>query len=121
MPRRDLPHYDKIRGALETRATVQIAVEPEWDRPEDHFDDPDVVARIREQIAAGNEWAWCVVTVRVLWREYRAEDSLSGCSYQGVADFGVCGYYSDMRAECLDRLADKVADAYDALSSLIDQ
>lgn len=60
---------------------------------------------IRDQLEKGNEWAWCMVTVRVSFCGLEEDEHLGGCSYESGAKFREPGgYYDDMIDECLDRL-----------------
>jgi len=78
---------------------------------------------VREQLADGNEWAWCLVQVEVTDMDSDDEatesEYLGGCSYKSRRDFitsmltcfdpatGItteAGYYDDMVAACIERL-----------------
>jgi hypothetical protein len=76
--------------------------------------------QIREQLEAGNEWAWCrvMVIVRPWWSaasdqgSYQGEAHLGGCSYQSEEDFKKDNYYDDMKQEALDDLNEQIKDAW---------
>ena len=68
---------------------------------------------IREELEAGNEWAWCSVKVTARWKGFKGEDYLGGCSYRSREDFmEPGGYYDDMKAEARERLCAAVESAY---------
>lgn len=105
----------EAKGALRYRLTI----EPEWDGPEGHFStgDPEedykITNGIREDLEAGNDWAWCSVRVGCTIPGYDAEgnDYLGGCSYKDQEDF--CqegGYYPDMKAEARADLISAIAE-----------
>lgn len=85
---------------------VRYGLEADWeqDDPKGHFDDPEDVAFVREQIRAGNVWGWCSTHVTASWtdedgNEYTGNDYLGGCSYRSRADFmQPGGYYDDMKS-----------------------
>ncbi len=72
----------------------EVTVEPETDvSPEDSMEFPEQVKWVRDQLAAGNEYAWCYVQVTATERNPRpgfiartGHDSLGGCSYLGHKD-----------------------------------
>lgn len=68
--------------------------------------DAGIVAGIRSQLDAGNEWAWCFVTVEArhpLLGGIVGRDSLGCCSYRSEADFREPGgYFDDMKSEALE-------------------
>jgi len=65
---------------------------------------------IRDQLEAGNEWAWCCVTVTVSWEGFEASDHLGGCSYQSEENFRqVDGYFDDMVTAALETLNHQIA------------
>ena len=58
-----------------------------------------------EQLASGNQWAWCTVRVVATLGEFEGSDSLGCCSYASEADFKAPGgYFDDMKVEALDDL-----------------
>jgi hypothetical protein len=86
----------------------------------DEETDAAVEADIREELARGNEWAWCVVRVTALWRGYEGHDYLSGCSYACREAFTrEAGYYPDMRARALEALNEALADHARKLEPLL--
>lgn len=79
----------------------------------DEDTDRETETWIRDQLAAGNEWAWCCAHVRVTYEVALAGKAfpatikgnayLGGCSYESEADFRAHNY-ADMLAEALDDL-----------------
>lgn len=69
----------------------------------DEETDAQIEQEIRDQLEAGNEWAWCAVRVKATAYDAQGEqiaygeDFLGGCSYASEADFLACGCYEDMR------------------------
>jgi hypothetical protein len=60
---------------------------------------------ILSRLAAGEEWAWCMVTVRVTLPCGRfAEDYLGCCSYEDERDFRAGGCFEDMVSNCMEAL-----------------
>lgn len=108
---------EQIRAALAKHATLSIECEPE-DMPIEGNasaigpeEDEKTYRWIREQLARGNQWAWCHVMVRAEWCGLVAEDHIGGCSYESEADFKrLDWYYDDMVRVCLDELAARVAE-----------
>jgi len=56
---------------------------------------------IRNELADGNEWAWCCVRVVASWNGFEGDDCLGCCSYRSEEDFKKGGYYEDMKIEAL--------------------
>ena len=76
----------------------------------DEETDAQVEKDIRDQLARGNEWAWCVVRVTARWAGYEGYDYLGGCSYRSVEEFKhPDGYFPDMKARALADLNEVVA------------
>ncbi len=107
---------------------VEVSLETARDEhgPEGCFDggddgkDEEMVREIRERMARGDVWAWCVVTVKARWNGFSGSDVLGGCSYKDEADFREeGGYYEDMVAEALDDLNKSVAHYYDRIVPLL--
>jgi hypothetical protein len=60
---------------------------------------------ILSRLKAGDEWAWCSVTVRVTLPCGRfAEDHLVCCSYDDERDFRAGGCFEDMVSNCMEAL-----------------
>lgn len=75
----------------------------------DPVTDAKVVARIRKQLAAGNQWAWCSVTVLATWTdrqgvEHEGVAHLGACSYASERQFRRDGYFKDMKKEAFEDL-----------------
>jgi hypothetical protein len=93
-------------AGLRKVATVKLDIEPEDQNYRNQFDDPECVKWIADQLACGNEWAWCMVTVTVAYGGFEAHDYLGGCSYENRAAFmQPGGYYDDMVTAALTELA----------------
>ena len=76
---------------------------------------------IRDQLRAGNEWAWCSVRVVGRWNGLKEGKWLGCCSYKSKADFMRPGnYYEDMKQEVLDRLNAKIQELAAKLAPLIE-
>jgi hypothetical protein len=104
-------HAKLTRESLAKLATVTLRCEPEDVEIEGNAsaispeEDAKTYAWIRDQLARGNEWAWCYVVATVEYDGLTATDSLSCCSYDSEADFRrPGGYYDDMVRNCLDDL-----------------
>lgn len=81
-------HDSKLtRESLAKLATVELSIEPETIAVEGHFDDPEDVAWVRDQLARGNEWAWCDALVTAEYDGVTGRDTLGACSYKSEADF----------------------------------
>ena len=73
---------------------------------------------IADQIASGNEWAWCRVTVWARFENLQGSDSLCGCSYESRAAFQAGGYYEDMKQEAVRDVARQLGESVGALRLL---
>jgi len=69
--------------------------------------DAETARWILKELEAGNEWAWCCVTVttslEIDGKTYKGFASLGCCSYESEADFRNTDYYSDL---CLEAFRD---------------
>lgn len=105
------------RTKLAKLATIRVYCTPEHLRIEgtasaiDPETDREVAAEIRGQLEAGNEWAWCAVEVRATYAGVDGADFLGACSFASEADFRSDGYFEDMRAVALERLALELKDS----------
>jgi len=74
--------------------------------------DPDEDERcyqtIRDQLASGNEWAWCNVELRCSYAGLSTSTYLGCCSYESEADFKAGGYYADLICEVNQEMHDLV-------------
>lgn len=86
------------------------AVDPATDRTTEEW--------IREQLAAGNEWAWCTAKVTCQWDAFSAVKYLGCCSYESEEAFRNDPYFSDLCAEALDALNEKIANTHTHLHTL---
>lgn len=75
------------RESLARLATVTLAIESSDISPDEHFDLAADRAWVRDQVARGNEWAWCDATVTVEYDGLTGRDTLGACSYESEADF----------------------------------
>ncbi len=96
-------HAQLTRESLAKLATVELSIEPETIAVEGHFDDPEDVAWVRDQLARGNEWAWCDATVTAEYDGIKGRDTLGACSYKGESDFRM-NCMPDMVSAALDDL-----------------
>ena len=72
----------------------------------DDAEDREMEDSILSRLDAGEDWAWCSVTVRVTLPCGRfAEDHLGCCSYDDERDFRAGGYFEDMVSNCMEELA----------------
>ena len=105
-----------VRDLREDEVTFQVLCEPEYPAIRgnvlasgDDAEDQAAEELVIRQLEDGNEWAWCIVTVRASWEEFIGEDTLGGCSYRTREEFMVPdGYYPDMRAVALADLNQNV-------------
>lgn len=80
------------------------AIDPETDRKQEQW--------IRDQLASGNEWAWCSTHVRATYRGFVGDDYLGGCSYLSEEDFVKTSmYYGDMVRTACGEIADQLIKA----------
>lgn len=75
---------------------IDFFCEPETEDPAGCFAmgepaDSETLAWIRSELNSGNQWAWCVLGVRVTLEDVRA---LGGCSVHGTAYIGGCSFQS---------------------------
>lgn len=81
-----------------------VATQPARGRRLDEIDRANE-ERIRAGLAAGNEWAWCIVSVSATYRDVGAEDTLCGCSYASREEWDEC-IGGDMRRNAAELLHD---------------
>lgn len=84
--------------------------------------DKSVESWILEELAKGNYWAWCSVSVKVQYKHYEGVDHLGCCSYKDEDDFKTNGdyYYPDMIERALDELNNAIARDFEVLKELIE-
>ncbi len=74
----------------------------------DEDSDRETEQWIADQLASGNEWAWCWVLVEAKieldGEEFVGSASLGGCSYESEAGFREDQYYQDLKIEARDAL-----------------
>lgn len=67
---------------------------------------------IIRQLDAGNDWAWCAVTVTATFGEFSGQDHLGCCSYASEEEFRKPGgYWDDMKAEAIEALKANIESA----------
>jgi hypothetical protein len=103
----------KLRKLTVEDVVISIKTEPETEtRPADHFNSNDenpeadltLIREIEQEIAAGSEWAWCCVTVKIEWNGFHEEDTVGCMSYKDEAEFRADGYFEDMVKTALSDL-----------------
>ena len=99
------------------QVTYTLTIEDETDvTPEESFatEEPELdraeCERIHQDVARGNTWAWCMVTVTaevtIDGETFKGRATLGGCSYYSEADFREPGgYFDDMCVEAFNDLA----------------
>jgi len=78
------------------------------------------VERIERRVDEFGDWGWCIVKVTANWEGFEGTAYLSCCSYEGLADFEKCGYYTDLLQESVDELNNNIATQYDTIKKLIE-
>lgn len=122
--------------SLEETPNFEISIHPEEDGPEGWMDD-ELVPYVKEQMAAGNDWAWCQVTVTASVgfdqpnHKFTGGAFLGGCSYKSEEDFiepqfvvypkgegevNKTGYYEDMKREAQENLVTQLEPVAEWLS-----
>ncbi len=84
--------------------SAMVTDDPEADREYGEF-----VTLIREQLQAGNQWAWFCAHVTVTLKDFcptcsqarEADEYLGGCSYTSEESFRASDEYKDMVQGCL--------------------
>jgi len=90
------------------------AIDPETDAA--------IAQEIRDQLEAGNEWAWCCIMVSVSWKGFEGVDYLGACSYKSKADFMESdGYFPDMVARAFDELVEAIESDMENMLTLWEQ
>lgn len=100
---------DALLAALRDHATITLVRHDEDEAPEGQFSEPEDARWIRDQIRAGNEWAWFCAEVRAEYAGITGKDFLGACSYKSEADFREGDYYADMVTEAIADLAREIA------------
>lgn len=96
-------HAKLTRESLAKLATVELSIQPETISVGEHFDDPEDVAWVVDQLERGNEWAWCDATVTTEYDGVTGRDTLGACSYKSEVDFRK-NCMPDMASAALDDL-----------------
>lgn len=82
--------------------TFHLSCEPETDvRPEDHLDHPADVRWVHRRLRAGNEWAWCMVTVTAEYDGETGTAHLGCCAYESERAFRDDPQFADLKAQAL--------------------
>lgn len=93
------------RGATLFGCDVRTEYQPEDLSPEGHFDNPEDVKWIQDQLRAGNDWAWFWTKVTARRGSEEAVQMLGGCSYRSEADWlDATGYFGSMVQEAASEL-----------------
>lgn len=81
--------------------------------------DAQAEAWIRNELEAGNAWAWCCVVVTARWQGFEGTAALGGCSYESEESFTQPGgYFGDLKAEALDDLNKRLENTARVLAEL---
>lgn len=81
--------------------------------------DKKTLAWMREQLDAGNQWAWCCIKVICTWETLHAAEYLGCASYASESDFRNDAYFADMCDEALDRLNAQIGETAALLGKLV--
>lgn len=94
------------RGATIFGCDVRTEYAPEEDNPKGHFDDPNTVKWVNDQLRAGNDWAWFWAKVTAHRGSEQAIQTLGACSYRSEADWldDGSGYFGSMVQEAASEL-----------------
>lgn len=93
------------REGLRKLVTINLELRDEDMPYEGNAGDQEAETWIRDQLEAGNGWAWCAVKVSVSYGVLEGTDYVGGCSYQSRKDFEQSDLYHEMVDEALDDLA----------------
>ena len=85
---------------------------------EDENFDRKVCQEIRNQLEAGNPWAWCTVEVIARWETFSGNDFLGCCSYKDEDDFKQGGYAEGMAEIAVNDLIDSIISVNKSLEPL---
>ena len=97
---------DKMKPLTEADVAIRIEALPE-EAPIDGNvcanDCAEACAqRVKDQLNAGNEWAWCTVRVVAEWEGLHGDAYLGCCSYDSESEFTKPGgYFDDMKADAV--------------------
>ncbi len=100
----------RAKGLLKLEdTTISVDISQEDTAPGSDFDDASVAAAVRKAWEDGNDWAWCVVRVRVTAGGVAGEDYLGQCSYEDEDDFrSTSGYFEGMKERAAMRVIEKL-------------
>lgn len=116
------------RKLTESEVTFTIEMEPEFMPFEGQFDDRRDVAFIRKRLAAEQQEAWCMLTVKASWNGFDGFDHLGGVSLDcGQHPSGVkvakavekFARESDMHSQALEDLTRVIAEQAAKLAPLL--
>lgn len=99
----------------------EVLCRPEEMEIEGNAGDEEAEQWVKDQLEAGNVWAWCWVEVKAEWTSpdgipFQGSNYLGGCSYRSRRDFmseEPGSYYPDMRQEAYNELVRAVERHYD--------
>jgi hypothetical protein len=121
--KRDLASEIFERLKASKNVTYRLACEPEVEDYHgnasaiDDETDKEVEDWIADQLASGNDWAWCIVTVTACFAGEHGHASLGGCSYQSQESFEE-SEIENMRDEALRDLARNLLESAECLRAL---
>lgn len=127
--RRKLSPGERLRAYLSEHAEFTLECHPEdmsvrgnalasGDPDEDKRCEDEII----ERLDRGDDWAWCIVEVRAVFRGVVGRATLGGCSYASEADFRAAAWritdrdgtvhdvteYDTMRHEAIEDLATRI-------------
>lgn len=116
----------RLRLLTAEEVTFELRIEPD-DTPfkgkvmasGDASADAKAEAWVEAQLARGNDWAWCVVTVIAKYRSFEGRDSFGCCSYESEGDFKADLYYEELCGCALGNLNANMAEHFEDLKPLI--
>lgn len=117
----------KLRELREDEVVFEIQVQPE-EMPVrgnamasgDPAFDKEVEDKIIKDVADGDEWAWCSVTVKAKWAIFEGTDTLGCCSYVDEESFKTGGYYEDMKSNALAELNNELQLLFEQMKDRIE-
>lgn len=115
---------EKLIKFLEKNADITFKYEPEYETfigncsAIDKETDKRQEAWIQSELDSGNMFAWFYAICTARYRNFSSWDSLGCCSYKSQEDFEKDDYYTDMKAQAIDNLADTIIDQYNELNEL---
>jgi len=74
---------------------------------------------VEDQLAAGNDWAWCTATLIATYKSFEGRENLGCCSYESEETFKACPYYQGLIEGALEDLNNNIAEHFENLKDLI--